>query len=133
MKSPNDNFDALIQEASSEIRKAEEAREKIRRQRRVGIPGTSVAMFLAILVWAYFLWSSAISGAQVRKDLGVLLQSARAQIEAKTRQDGQLPGSLPDVALAKVVRYEIVDANATPPRYTLTAEISGISERWTSQ
>jgi hypothetical protein len=133
MTSPTNNLDALIQEASSEIRKAEEAREKIRRKRRVGIPGTSVAMFLAVLVWAYFLWSSAISGAQVRKDLSVLLQSARAQIEAKTSQDGRLPSSLPDVALAKVVRYEIVDANATPPRYRLTAEISGISERWTSQ
>ena len=133
MKSPTNNLDALIEEASSEIRKAEEAREKIRRQRRVGIPGTSVAMFLAVLLWAYFLWSSAISGTQVRKDLDVLLQSARTQIEERTRQDGRLPSSLPDVALAKVVRYEIVDASATPPRYTLTAEISGISERWTSQ
>lgn len=133
MKSPTDNLDVLIQEASSEIRKAEERREKIRRQRRVGIPGTSIALFLAILVWAYFLWSSAISGAQIRKDLDVLLQSARTQIEEKTRQNGRLPGSIPDVALAKVVRYEIVDADATPPRYMLTAEISGISERWTSQ
>ena len=133
MKPPTENLDTLIQEASSEIRKAEEAREKIRRQRRVGIPGASVALFLAVVFWAYFLWSSAISGAQIHKDLGVLLQSAHTQIEEKTRQDGRLPGSIPDVALAKVVRYEIVDANANPPRYTLTAEISGISERWASQ
>lgn len=133
MKTPTNNLDLLINEASSKIRKDEEAREKIRQQRRVGIPGTSVAMFLAVLVWAYFLWSSAISGTQVRKDLDVLLQSARTQIEERTRQDGRLPSSLPDVALAKVVRYEIVDADATPPRYTLTAEISGISERWTSR
>lgn len=133
MKSPTDDLDRLAEEASAEIRKAEEVHESIQRKPRVGVSGTSAAVVLAVLVWAYFLWSSAISGVQVRQDLGVLLQSARVQIDARVRQDGRLPTTLPDAALAKVVRYEIVDVNANPPRYRLIAEIGGVSESWTSQ
>ena len=130
MKPGKENLEALINEADASVRKAEQNRSALTHTRQRKYSQTTLLWMVCLLVWAYTLWSSTISDGEIRMDLEKLLLSARTQIDERISIDGQLPAAIPDVALRKVVHYEILDAAAKPPRYQLVAKINGVSQRW---
>jgi len=133
MSNNSRNLNTLIQQAENAIRQQKSGRAQTRYSEQRYFSGAVFTSSLAFFLWGWLLWASSVSTSQIRADLAVLVNAARVQVEQATRQQGRLPSQLPDAALARVVRYEIEDADAKPPKYSLSAEIRGVSERWSSR
>lgn len=130
---PSPDLSTLIHQAEDETRRAlRDAAARAPRPDAAPAPSrwlrgaSGLAVLTAVLVWAHFLFSGAVSNERIANDLRVLLQQAQGQVESHVQQTGQLPPILPDPTLATVVRYEITDGAAVPPRYVLRAEIRGV-------
>lgn len=132
MKQRKDELEALINAADASVRKAANKSSRLTPMKQRKYSQASVLLAVCFAVWGYMLWSSSISDGQIRMDLEKLILSARTQVEERMATEGRLPDALPDLALSKVVRYEILDAETKHPRYRLIAEINGVSERWSS-
>jgi hypothetical protein len=134
MPKQSEDLDILVQQAKSTIDRQTEA--AARKSGKSESNRHGLALFssgLAVCIWAVFFWHSSIGPDQIRSDLRHLLNTARVQIDNHVAQQGELPKTLSDAALARVVRYTIDDPKSNPQRYSLVAEIAGVTERWSSQ
>lgn len=133
---PTPDLSRLIQQAADETHRAEQAaaaRVPADVRGRTGPRWTrgasAIAVLAAVLVWANFLFGGAVSNDRIAADLRLLIEQAQRQVQGHLERHGELPPVLPDATLATVVRYEIEDAAAEPPRYTLSAEMRGVVAR----
>ncbi len=97
-------------------------------RRQVSMLG--VLALAAVALWAWLLQSGLFERVDIEQDLQILLAEARTLID---RNEGGLPETLGNPALAQLVHYEVIDRTSTPQRYRLTARIAGHEAQWTSR
>jgi len=108
------------------------ASHPIRRSLPTGSWAASGLGLVAAVVWAQFLAQGILTDSRIRQDAQTLIAQARHQVDDHVQRTGTLPAALPDVTLGRVVRYEIEDAEAHPPRYTLSTDLRGIHMAWSA-
>lgn len=116
-------FSTLIDQAETQV--SQQASKHAGQTPSLGMPPWAVPVLLAtvIAITGSSLWSllAPVSTQQVKHDLESAVDQARTVIDASRAKDGELPETLPNAALASVVRYE-PDAGG----YRLIASMMGV-------
>lgn len=132
MTSSNNDLNGLISQAETTLAKKKKPVAASPSGGRSPKTLAIATLLLALAAWAWVIWSHSIPDAQIRNDLKILLDSARNGIEQYQIQNGKLPPALPDITLATVVQFQVLEAESTPPKYRLNANIRGVHESWSS-
>jgi hypothetical protein len=90
-------------------------------------PLALILLLVAIALLGRHFFIGSLTGDMINSDLSLLSERAQQSIMRYYRENDQLPPYIPDPSLRAILRYEVIDALAKPPQFSLQGELNGVS------